>query len=296
VARRRQCERRRRNRLALVLEQSCAVAENLPDVADVHARCLGDLGNGCNEGRQPDTYGRHHRESPAMRLVYFFTITSLSLSLAACGGDDTGETPDAGVDIGFNPPTVTLKANEEVAEDQWMEVGDADLTCLNTASADQPTEVVVTLTTKVSDFQSGNAVPGAMVEIFKGQNYMTVEDTATADTDAMVTLELPEGVTRFGYRMTSDTSMTTFLLNQTLPSSTEAMQTVGDIQSVSKATAATLPALIGQTRTEGTGVVAGALRDCQGREISGFIATMSSTPAEAHTITGADTYYFDSAV
>src|SRR5690606_10625950 len=131
-------------------------------------------------------------------------------------------------------PTVTLKANEEVAEDQWMEVGDADLSCLGTPSADMPSTVAVTLTTKVADFQSGNAVPGAMVEIFKGQDYMNVEDTATADSDAMVSLDLPMGVTRFGYRMTSDTSMTTFLLNQTLPDPGMVMQTVGNIQSVSK--------------------------------------------------------------
>lgn len=229
-----------------------------------------------------------------MRLPIIFTMTSLLI--AACGGDDGGTTPDASVDIGFNPPTVTLKANEEVGDDQWMEVGDADLSCLNTPSDDAPTEVAVTLTTKVTDFQSGNAVPGSMVEVFKDQNYMTVENTATADENAMVTLELPMGVTRFGYRMTSSSSLPTFLLNQTLPSSTEAMQTVGNIQSVSNATAATLPALIGQTRTVGTGVVAGALRDCQGREISGFIATMSSTPAEANTVMGADSYYFDSSV
>ncbi|MCP6274860.1 hypothetical protein NL452_26545, partial [Klebsiella pneumoniae] len=91
---------------------------------------------------------------------------------------------------------------------------------------------------------------------------------------------------RFGYRMTSSTSMPTFLLNQTLPSPSMAMQTVGNIQSVSKATAATLPALIGQTRTDGTGVVAGALRDCDGNEISGFIATMSATKGEANTVPG----------
>lgn len=231
-----------------------------------------------------------------MRLVYFFTIASLSLT--ACGGDDGGSTPDAGdVDIGFNLPTVTLKANEEVSEDQWMEVGDADLSCLGTPSDDAPSTVEVMLTTKVTDFQTGNAVPNATVEVFKNQDYMTVVDMATSDsTTAMVTLTLPEGVTRFGYRMTSSSSMETFLLNQTLPSPSEMNQTVGNIQSVSKATAQTLPALIGQTRTEGTGVVAGALRDCQGREISGFIATMSSTSGAVNIVTGSDTYYFDSAV
>jgi hypothetical protein len=222
-----------------------------------------------------------------------FTVTSLLL--AACGGDDT-TTPDAAVDNGFNPPTVTLKANEEVAEDNWMEVGPADLSCLGTPSADVASTVQVMLTTKVTDFQSGNAVPGAMVEVFRDTKYMQVVAMATADTNAMVTLDLPAGIKRFGYRMTSSSSLPTFLLNQTLPSPSMATQTVDKIQSVSNATAATLPALIGQTRTPGTGVVAGALRDCQKREISGFIATISSTPAMANTIPGADSYYFDSAV
>jgi hypothetical protein len=229
-----------------------------------------------------------------MRFVAFFTISSLSV--AACGGDDGGSMPDAAIDIGFNPPTVTLKANDEVAEDSWMEVGPADLSCLGTPSADVASTVAVTLNTKVTDFQSGNAVPNAKVEVFKDQNYMTVENTATSDTSANVTLMLPVGVKRFGYRMTSSSSLPTFLLNQTLTSPSEPTQMVGEIQSVSNATAATLPALIGQTRTLGTGVVAGALRDCQKREISGFIATMSATPATANTVPGADTYYFDSAV
>jgi len=232
-----------------------------------------------------------------MRIVYFFTITSLSL--LACGGDDdNNNTPDAAVDSGFNLPTVTLKANNEVADDQWEELGPANLGCLGTPSTDEPSAGPVTLTTKVTDFQTGNAVPGSMVEAFAGVDYMTpfAGTPVTADSNAMVSLVVPSGTKRFGYRMTSSSSMPTFLLNQTLPSSTEAMQTVGNIQSVSKSTAATLPALIGQTRTDGTGVVAGALRDCDGNEISGFIATMSSTPAEANTVMGADTYYFNSMV
>jgi hypothetical protein len=229
-----------------------------------------------------------------MRIVAFFTITSLSL--AACGGDDDTTMPDASVDIGFNLPTVSLKANDEIAEDNWMEVGPADLSCLGTPSADAASTVAVTINTKVTDFQSGNAVPGATVEVFKDQSYMTVESTATADGSANVSVMVPAGTKRFGYRMTSSGALPTFLLNQTLASPTEPTQMVGEIQSVSNATAATLPALIGQTRTVGTGVVAGALRDCQKREISGFIATMSSTKATANTVPGADTYYFDSAV
>ena len=65
---------------------------------------------------------------------------------------------------------------------------------------------------------------------------------------------------------------------------------------MSNATAETLPALIGETRTPGTGVVAGALRDCQHHEISNFIATVSSTSGTATPIDGAETYYFSAGV
>jgi hypothetical protein len=229
-----------------------------------------------------------------MRLVAFFTISSLSL--VACGGDDGGSMPDASVDIGFNTPTVTLKANMEVSEDNWMEIGPADFSCLNTASNDEASTVEVTLMTKVNDFQSGNAVPGATVTAFHNQDINTPFSTATSDSSANVTLMIPSGTKRFGYKMTSMSALPTLLLNQTLSSPSQPTQTAGAIRSVSNATAATLPALIGQTRTVGTGVVAGALRDCQEREVSGFIATLSSTKGTAATVNGADTYYFDSAV
>jgi hypothetical protein len=236
-----------------------------------------------------------------MRLSSIFTV--ISLSLAACGGGDPVE-PDAAVDIGFNTPTVSLKANKEIAEDTWMELGPADLACLNTPSADVATSVSVTLNVIVKDFQSGNAVPGSMIEVFKDQNHTMAFGNATADTMANAMLTIPVGTKRFGYKMTASSALPTFLLNQTVKPDV-AVQPEGTcnptpcretIQSVSNATAATLPALIGQTRTQGTGVVAGALRDCQEREISGFIATMSSTPAQANTIMGADSYYFSSEV
>ena len=227
-----------------------------------------------------------------MRLPIALALTSLIY--AACGGEDV--TPDAPPDIGFNTPTVTLKANREVSEDVWEEIGAADLSCLNTPAADAASTVEVTLNTSVKDFQSGNAVPGAMVTVFHNQDYMSPFDTKTADTNAAISFTIPANTKRFGYRMTSDSALPTFLLNQTLSSPSTTPQSVGEIQSVSKATAATLPALIGQTRTPGTGVVAGALRDCQEREISGFIATMSSAKATATTIPGSDAYYFSAEV
>lgn len=237
-----------------------------------------------------------------MRKPLAFTLTSLLSSLAACGGDD-GQmmTNDAATvdETGFTTPTVTLKANREVSDKNWEEIGDADLTCLNTPTSDVATTAMVTLNTKVTDFQTGNAVPNATVVAFKDQDTATMFDTGTSDGNADVSIDIPAGVTRYGFKMTSSTSMPTLLLNQYVdPASVTGGVTTNPskIQSVSTATAATLPALIGQTRTTGTSVVAGALRDCQGREMSGFIATVSTTKGTAAQIDGAQAYYFSSSV
>ncbi len=245
-----------------------------------------------------------------MRLSLAFTL--ISLTVGACGDDGGTTMPDA-ADNGFNTPTTTLKANREVPgmDDVWEEIGDADLTCLNTASADAATTVAVTFNLKVTDFQSDQAVPDATVRLFKDQDSANPVAMGTADSDANLTLTVPAGTKRFGYKMESANALPTFLLNQKLDSPSEAIQPSNtppcmdgtdvvpcrtEIQSVSNATAATLPALIGQTRIAGTGVVAGALRDCQEREVSGFIATMSSTQGTATPMSGAETYYFDPSV
>lgn len=226
------------------------------------------------------------------RLTSFVVFTAL----AACGGGGGGSTPDAPApDIGFNKPTASLKANTEVSDNQWMELGPADLTCLNTASADVATTVAVALSTVVKDFQSGNLVPNTVVTAFPNQTVASPFDTQTADGNAALTITIPVGTKRFGYKMTNPEALDTLLLNQIvkpdMPTQTEAQ-----IQSVSKTTAATLPALIGVSRTAGTGVLAGAVRDCAGHEISNYIATVSSTQGQATIIAGADTYYFSSSV
>ena len=233
-----------------------------------------------------------------MRIAYFFTLTSL---VAACGGGGSDKPVDAPPkDIGFSNPTAPMMANREISEDNWEEIGPADLGCLGTPANDPATTVAVSLKTKVEDFQSENLVPGTTVVVFRGQNTTDVLDTKTADGNAEVTVTIPVGVTRFGYKMSSESALDTLLLNQKVQPSTP-MQTEGSIRSVSKTTAQTLPALIGVSRTPGTGVLAGAIRDCQDREISNFIATVSTTSSRgtnaAPTIAaGSDTYYFSPTV
>lgn len=233
-----------------------------------------------------------------MRLRSLFLIGSL----AACGGGENNDPPaDAPTakDIGFTKPTKTLKANQELSEDNWMEIGPADLSCLNTPANDPATTVEVALSTVVRDFQSDNLVPNAMVTAFQNQDAGNPFDTTTADGNAALTITIPVGTKRFGYKMVDPSALDTLLLNQKVAPDM-AVQTEEVIKSVSKSTAQTLPALIGISRTPGTGVLAGAIRDCQDREISNFIATValnSTTNAdEIQFAPGTDTYYFSSSV
>jgi hypothetical protein len=234
-----------------------------------------------------------------MRNAFAFTLTSLGLSLAACGGGGSSS-DNPGIDappkdIGFTNPVASLKANREVSTDNWEEIGPADLSCLGTPAADPPTTVAVALSTLVRDFQSDNLVPSSTVTAFRGQDTTMVFDTKTSDQNAAITFNIPIGVTRFGYKMVSDSALDTLLLNQKVKPDMPT-QTEGSIRSVSKTTAQTLPALIGVSRTEGTGVLAGAIRDCQDREISNFIATVSTTKGTVTHAAGTDTYYFSPTV
>lgn len=205
-------------------------------------------------------------------------------------------------DRGFNKPTMPLMANNEEGDNNWVEKGPADLSCLNMPSADMATTAEITVNSTVTDFQSGNANPGVAVTVFANQDVSSPFGAAAmSDDSGDVTVTIPSGTRRFGYKMVdASDSLDTLLLNQVLSDPTTTPQTVSDIQIVSKATAATLPALIGVSRTEGTGVLAGAVRDCAGFEISNFIATVSSTSGAGNTaptfLDGVDTYYFSASV
>jgi hypothetical protein len=232
------------------------------------------------------------------------------LGVAACGGG-TQTTPDAAVvDNGFNKPDKPLMANME-SGGVWTEIGPADLSCLGTPTDDQATAVEVTLNAIVKDFQSGNAVPNAAVTLFDGVDPSAMFAMGTSDSSGDATFTVPAGHTRFGFKMTTTDGfvMPTLLLNQYLDpnAATQPPGTCTDdngdpttcrmtIQSVSTSTASTLPAIIGVSRTTGTGVLAGALRDCQQHEMSNFIATVSSTEGTATPLAGAAAYYFSASV
>lgn len=227
-----------------------------------------------------------------MRFLTTLSSILVSFALVACGDDGGGsDTPDAGDDVanpGFVAPDMVTKANVD-----GQEVGDADWSCLNTPSDDTATTVDITLTGQILDFQNDNQVREATVEVFPGIDIDNVLATATSDASGNYTMTLPSGHERYGFKVSEPDYMDTFLLNQDFEPAT-ANQSL-NISAISTGTATALPAIIGLVRTPGTGVLAGAMRDCQDREVSYAVATVSSTSGEADHLTGAVTYYVDAA-
>lgn len=224
-------------------------------------------------------------------------------ALAACS-DDGGSTniDGGGIDApmlenpGFPVPTAVTKANT-FSMGAWSEVGDADWSCLNTPSDDQPSTQAIALTGVIDDFQSGDGVGNATVTAFPGIMLSANSGMATSSNVAatrgqysMNLTMLPSGTTRFGFKVESTGYLKTYLLNQYLNPANATQNR--SISAVSESTANALPAFVGVTRDVAKGVLAGAMRDCQGREVSNAVATVSSTMGTVAHLAGAETFYF----
>ncbi len=246
------------------------------------------------------------------RIATAALTLSCSLLAAACGGggdddttaDDTDNTgtpcgdlviPGGDGNPGFAKPLDD--AGECIFVKAWSDgdpVAAPDLSCLNTPSDDAPTTLDVTLTTKVVDFQDNSEVlDGATVTAFNGIEISDGDefDSQVSAGNGDLTFTVPTGTTRFGFKMKRSGWFDTLLLNQYVDPGTAA-QSIGVIQAVSVATGTALPGLVGISRTPGKGILAGTIRDCAGNELSGVIATVSSTPGTVTHVGGTRTYYF----
>jgi len=227
-----------------------------------------------------------------MRTSLAFASLAL-LGTAACGGDDVAAGPDAAVlaNGGFDVSmlTETTKANNDKDE-----VGDANWDCLGTPTDDTANTVAITLTGVLNDFQtSSTELRDATVEVFEGTDYQNAVDTdGPTAVDGAYSLTLPTGGTRWGFKVTQEDYTDTFLLNQYFDP-TMAAQTL-NISAISAGLTTALPAIIGLVRDPGSGVLAGAMRDCDGNEVSHVIATVSASAGQIDHLEGADTYYLDS--
>jgi hypothetical protein len=219
-------------------------------------------------------------------------VLSLSaLLLPACGGDDAcdpGEVP-AG-NLGFTRPTGTTTAYT-ASGTSWTEVGPADWSCLGTPGDDQASTVAIAITGEVIARNSDTRVPGAVITAWAGNDVsQTPLDEATADAEGAYELTLPVGTARVAYRASAAGYLDTYLLNQIYQPGVAAQTQQQDPVAIS--TADTLVALLGLEREPGTGVLAGAIRDCAGHEVEGAVATVSSTSGSATHVDGATTFYF----
>lgn len=201
----------------------------------------------------------------------------LSLLLAACGGGSSS--PDAMpplTNTGFVLPTKATHANMQDSNNVWQDLGAADWSCLGTPTTDVPRTVDLSLMGSVVDFQNmDNGVPNAMVDIFSDIDYQHPFQSLTADGAGKFTATIPTGKEHVGFKLHATNYMDTFLLNQYWdPAATSDTIKIGDISS---GLASALPAFTDFDRVTGTGVLAGAFRDCQKHEVSNAIATVSST-------------------
>ena len=244
------------------------------------------------------------RSTSSLALAGLISLPVVALG-AACGDDGGSGGPDASLDApaleneGFPVPTAVTKAN-----DNDVEVGDADWTCLNTPTSDLPgRQGGYMLSGKIRDFQTAaNGVGGATITAFPGAMLGGNLGTATASNDAATKGDfsinlgaLPQGETRYGFKIERPASppyLRTYLLNQYF-NPANAAQT-RDISAVSVGTATAVIAFVGESFDATKGTLAGAFRDCQGREVSNAVATVSSVSGRVQHLPGANTFYFGS--
>ena len=243
---------------------------------------------------------------------------AFALLLLACGDDDSGSGPrdarpidapaDARVDApgdapvpidaaggngGFTKTTAVLAAWSEPTSCTFTPET-LDLSCLGMARNDPPTTLAVSLAITVRDFQSNNLLPNATVASFPGTNPAAPLSSGTTNASGNLTLTIPTNQRRLGFLLTHANARPTYLFDNLLAPST--MNQARTLTSLSNATAATLPALIGQTAMPNTSIVIATMRDCQGHTVSNFIATVSTTPSTVTHAMPATTFYFNEGV
>jgi hypothetical protein len=202
--------------------------------------------------------------------------------------------PDgATTNTGFTPPTSVLAAWTETSAGTFTAEA-LDLACLGFTRPDQATTVAVSLAITVDDFQSGNPLGAAQVSSFAGTNSASLLATGTTDNAGHATLTIPSGQKRLGFLTTHTNARPTYTYDHLLAPST--MNQSKQLQAISNATAATLPALIGVTPMANTAIAVATVHDCAGHTLSNFVATVSTTSTTATHAMYAQTYYFSDSV
>lgn len=200
------------------------------------------------------------------------------------------------VNPGFVLPTAITKANERTGG-IWVEVGDADWTCLGTPSGDQPATTAIALSGQVTDFQTSDGVGAATLGAFAmgaptttSLGAATTSNVAATRGNYATTLQpLPASARRYGFSIEAAGYLRTYALDRYLtPGATQSLS----LRIVSQSTANALPAFVGITRDASRALAIGSMVDCQGRAVSNAVATVSTSAGVAAQPVGMNTFYF----
>jgi hypothetical protein len=245
----------------------------------------------------------------------------------ACGGSDDAADPDgalpeadaAAIDAavptvdaapnrGFTPPTAVTTAFELDEENGFVEVGPANWDCLGEPDAVVPTEEVISVSGRLKAFGGGEGdrVAGAQIVVFGSTDFygtpiagpVTTSETEL-DGDGNVIepagqyeVELDPGVTRVAFRATAEGYLDTYSLNRSFAA--DATDAVVNLDIVHESLADVLAALaLQRQRTQGLGIIAGSVVDCDGHTVRHAIATVSPIAGELEHLPGVITFYFN---
>jgi hypothetical protein len=185
------------------------------------------------------------------------------LLLAACGSDTPGgpkDQPVAFVQSDTQDPSTIKPAN---------------LGCVGTfKDPDGPTVDTPVMMT-VEDFEKSTPVPNATVEVYTSLakvNARTPDVTASpTDANGQTTVMMPKGTYRVIFRVTADPNKTieTLEFNRAWNDPSRV--------SVSTATKGEIPGLVAVVPDDTKGVVAGDLRDCDGKRVGGVLLDLKAS-------------------
>lgn len=192
----------------------------------------------------------------------------------------------------FELPTVAVMANGGTGMPMVAPDFSCNLATVSTTTAALP------IAGRVADFQTDAPVANATVDVFSGLNYLGAPvASATSNAMGMYTVTVPAGTMGpLSWRVRATDTLDTYLVNDTTDL-TRAAVMGSNRNSVAATTAGLLAALLGQSRRDGTGIIAGNALDCQRRDLVGAIATISSTSSvgagvRPTFVPDAQVYYF----
>ena len=193
---------------------------------------------------------------------------------------------------GFVTPTTTTRANV-FRNGAWMDVGAAEWGCL----AQPPNEPVpdgrYTVSGTVRDHGTSNPVSGAAIVASAGGQALGNGTAGTSGGSRGVyrieLAPLPAGARRVRFAVSAMGARKTIAIDRYLGPVASATL---DLPLVSEATAASIPAFVGESADPAEGLVLGELRDCQGRHVSGAVVALSQSTTLVLHWPGGVTFYF----